>query len=226
MKTISRFLFLATVALSLGVASANAATYTITFDPGDPIGGLAAGTVLSTQYLAATGASFSPNAYSGASTQTGGNGTWATNTGMTIADSVAGDVGGLGTPSLVSGNVLHSFSDYLAEDGDPSILITFAVPITSFSATFAGMAVPADTQIFGYSGVTLLTSTAATATTGQQTLGISTGLAFTSIVITPGDYNDWVGIDNITFATVPEPSTWAMLAGGLFLVFALRRRLA
>jgi hypothetical protein len=224
MKHTSRYFLLLAIVLSLGAASANATIYNITFDPGDPIGGLAAGTTLSTQYLAATGASFSPNAFSGAG---GPTGDWATNTGMTIADSVAGDVGGLGTPLLVSGNVLHSFSDYLAEDGDPSFLITFAVPITSFSATFAGMSDPANTQIFGYSGATLLTSTAATATTGQQTLTITTGLAFTSIVVTPGDFNDWVGVDNITFTTVPEPSTWVMLAGGLLLVLvSVRRRLA
>ncbi|HJX24650.1 MAG TPA: PEP-CTERM sorting domain-containing protein [Chthoniobacterales bacterium] len=46
-------------------------------------------------------------------------------------------------------------------------------------------------------------------------------------MITPGDFNDWVGVDNITFTTVPEPSTWAMLAGGLLLVLvSVRRRLA
>ena len=223
MKFTSRYLLLLSIALAFGAASANATIYNITFDPGDPIGGLAAGATLSTQYLAATGANFSPNGFTGAG---GPTGNWATNTGMTIANSAGGDVGALGTPLLVSGNVLHSFSDYLAEDGDPSFLITFAVPITSFSATFAGMSNFANTQIFGYSGATLLTSTAATAA-GQQTLTISTGLAFTSVIITPGDFSDWVGVDNITFTTVPEPSTWAMLAGGLLLVLvSVRRRLA
>jgi len=224
MKPTSRYLLLLTIALALGAASANAATFNITFDPGDAIGGLAAGTTLSNQYLAATGANFSPNGFTGAG---GPNGTWGTNTDMTVVSSTGTDVGGLGTPALVSGNILRSFNGWLGENGDPSFLITFAVPITSFSATFAGMSTPADTRIFGYSGATLLTSTAATATTGQQTLSISTGLAFTSIVITPGDFNDWVGVDNMTFTTVPEPSTWVMLAGGLLLVFAsVRRRLA
>ena len=224
MKHTFRYFLLLTVALAFGAASANATIYNITFDPGDPIGGLAAGTILSNQYLAATGANFSPNGFTGAGSPTGN---WATNTDMTVVSSTGGDVGGLGTPALVSGNILRSFAGWLNEDGDPSFLITFAVPITSFSATFAGMSTPADTQIFGYSGATLLTSTAATATTGQQTLTITTGLAFTSIVVTPGDFNDWVGVDNITFTTVPEPSTWAMLAGGLLLVLvSVRRRLA
>ena len=58
---------------------------------------------------------------------------------MTIVSSTGADVGGMGTPALVSGNILRSFDGWLAENGDASFLITFSPPVTIFSATFAGV---------------------------------------------------------------------------------------
>lgn len=206
------------------VLPAMAAVTTITFDAGDPIGGLAVGTTLSNQY-AAFGVTFTPNGFTGSGAPTGN---WATNSNMTIVNSGnGGDVGGLGTPSLVSGNVLRSFNGWLGENGDPSFRATFSTPVTEFSAAFAGVASPNSVRIFAFNGVTLVDSITAV-NIGQSILSVSAP-TITSVVVTPGDFNDWVGVDNISFntsaVTVPEPSTVALfasaLAGG---VLVLRRR--
>lgn len=192
---------------------AQAATFTLTFDAGDPIGGLATGSTLSNQY-SAFGVTFAPNAFSGPG---GPTGTWGTNTNMTIVSSTGSDVGGLGTPSLVSGNLLRSFNGWLSENGDPSLRATFSTPISTLSADFAGVATPSSTRLFAYNGATLLTTTTATTVTGQQTLTVSSATPITSVVFTPGDFFDWVGVDNIRYTTVnaavPEPGSIALLVG-------------
>ena len=88
--------------------------------------------------------------------------------------STGADVGGLGTPALVTGNLLRSFNGWLSEDGDPSFSISFAKPITSFSADLAGISAPSSSWLFTYNGLTLL-STASAASSGQATLGFSSG---------------------------------------------------
>ena len=185
---------------------------------------LTVGTTLGNQY-SGLGVTFSPNAFSGAG---GPTGNWASNTGMKIVSSTGTDVGGLGTPSLVSGNILRSFNDWLNENGDPSFLISFSTPVTSFSADFAGVATPADTRLFAYDGATLLGTVVGSATSGQFTLSFAAP-SITSVAISPGDFFDWVGVDNITFqsASVPEPG--AMALAGVVVVaisgYAGRRRL-
>lgn len=206
----------------LNTSSAWAAPITITFDAGDPIGGLAGGTTLSNQY-AGVGVTFTPNGFTGAG---GPTGSWATNTDMTIVSSTGADAGGLGTPSLVSGNVLHSFNGWLGENGDASFRATFAGGITSLSATFAGVATPASTRLFAYNGSTLLATATATTLTGQEVLTVSSATPITSVVFTPGDFFDWVGVDNITFTPVdvPEPATLTLLALGVAAAARTRRR--
>jgi hypothetical protein len=211
------------LAVSAAAPVARATPVLITFDAGDPIGGLAVGATLSNQY-AAFGVTFSPNAFSGAG---GPTGPWATNTNMSIASSTGGDVGGLGTPSLVSGNLLRSFNGWLAENGDPSFRATFSAPISTLSAAFAGMFAPASTRLFAYDGSTLVATAVGTApTTGQQLLTVSAA-RITSVVFTPGDFNDWVGVDNISFTPaavtpVPEPSSLALSALGVMAVVGWR----
>jgi hypothetical protein len=202
-------------ALSL-LAASPAWAVTITFED------LAVGAVLSNQY-AAQGVTFSPNAFTGPGTSTSGE-AWATNSDMTIVSST-GDVGGLGTPSLVSGNVLRSFTNWLGENGDASFLMSFSTPINSISVTFAGVSAAADVTMWAYNCATQIGTVSGT-TTGQFVLSFAAA-AITSVAVRPGSYNDWVGVDNVVFAPVPETSTYAMMALGLAVLgVAARRRRA
>ncbi|MFO0961118.1 MAG: PEP-CTERM sorting domain-containing protein [Isosphaeraceae bacterium] len=134
---------------------------------------------------------------------------------MTVVSSTGSDVGGLGTPSLVSGNILRSFNGWLGENGDASFRASFTTAVDSFSADFAGIATLSSTRIFAYNGTTLLTTVTASST-GQQRLTVAGVGLITSVVITPGDFFDWVGVDNITYnRVVPEPSTFALMGLGL-----------
>ena len=205
-------------AVGLLAGTADASTV-ITFED------LSAGATLSNQY-ASLGVIFAPNAFSGAG---GPTTTWATNTDMTIVSSSGADVGGLGTPSLVSGNILRSFNGWLVENGDPSFNVLFSTAVSSFSADFAGVSNAASTRLFAYDGDTLV-ATAIGPTAGQFTLSL-TGGHFTRIAITPGDYNDWVGVDNITFEQVAVPpavplpaAAWLLLSGLGGLGLLSRRR--
>jgi PEP-CTERM motif len=200
---------------------ASAQTTRITFDAGDPIGGLAAGATLANQY-AAYGVTFSPNAFTGAGSSSTGQ-AWATNTDMTVVSSTGGDVGGLGTPLLVSGNLLRSFAGWLGEDGDPSFRASFSGAISAFSADFAGVSLGSDVRLFAYNGGTLL-GTVIGSGMGQFTLSFAAA-GITSIVIAPGSFNDWVGVDNITYtvAAVPEPETYALMGLGLAAIGWARR---
>jgi PEP-CTERM motif len=210
------------IAIACGVllAASQASATTITFED------LAEGATLSNQY-AALGVVFSPNAFSGPNS----NSTlepWATNTGMTIT---ANDLGAIGTPLLTNGKLLHSLTNYNLENGDPSILATFTTPINNISMDFVGILTGSDVTMVIYNGATIIGTVAAPACTPpcQTTLNFAAP-SITSVAFTPGSFDDWVGVDNITFTqagVVPEASTYAMMALGLGLVLgssAFKRR--
>ncbi len=181
----------------------------ITFDD------LAPGTTLGAQY-ASLGVVFSANAFSGANSNSTGE-DWATNTDMGIVASSGTDVGALGTPALVSGNMLHSFSGWLSEDGDASFAANFTIAITSFSADFAGVSIPGDAALYVFGGANLLATVVGSEGPGQFTLSYSAP-SITRVVLAAGSFADWVGVDNIRFTpvtAVPEPGTLALLAIGL-----------
>ncbi|MBS0190478.1 MAG: PEP-CTERM sorting domain-containing protein [Phycisphaerales bacterium] len=190
------------------------AVRTINFDTdssGNPIADL---TEINTQY-AGWGVNFTPNAYTG--------GSWATNTTLHATST---DTGFGYDPSL--GNVLHAFdTDWLYEDGDPSFLISFSTGITSFSMDVVGD----DYGVDGYetfaaffdSSFNPLGYISCNGIGGVETISASGfGTAY-YVAIAPGEYYDWVGIDNITYTEdVPAPGALALL--GLGGVMAGRRR--
>ena len=206
---------LTTAAAALFAVATQAQAVTITFET------LAVGTVLSNQF-AGLGVVFTPNAFSGTTPTPPTAEGWATNTDMTVVSSTGTDVGGLGTPLLVSGNILRSFNGWLGETGSPSFAAVFSTPINSFSATFAGVTNPAETRLFAFNGATLLSTVAGTAA-GQFVLSYSAP-SITRVVVTPGSFDDWVGVDNIVFQPVPEPATWGLMALGVAGLLILRRR--
>jgi hypothetical protein len=212
-------------ATGLLLTAAQAGATTIDFDELSP------GVTLSNQY-AGLGVTFSPDAFSNPLDPDDPNfGKWSTDTDMTIVDSAGTDVGGLGGPSLVSGNILRSLNGWISEDGDPSFSIDFTVPVNFVSADFAGVDLDSgqDVQLFAYDGATLLGTVAGT-TDGQFTLSFNAA-SITRVAIVPGSFLDWVGVDNITFLfkdqnQVPEPGTLALLGLGLAGLGLSRRRLA
>jgi hypothetical protein len=166
---------------------------------------------------------FSPNAFTGANSNSTTQ-DWATNTGMIITGT---DFSVLGVPSLSSGKLLHSYTNYLNVNGDPSFLASFSTPINSFSADFVGVFTPGDTTLVAYNGSAIIGTVVASCTpTCQTTLSFSAP-SITKIAVTPGSYDDWVGVDNITFtqvSAVPEPSEVAMMMSGLGVLAWMRRR--
>lgn len=172
------------------------------------------GEVLSNQY---SGVTFAAGNTTGATISPVTSGSFATNTGMSLTTT---DIGG-GVTSPISGRMLHSFGDWLSENGHPIFTITFAQPISDISIDFGGVAsaLASSTRILAVTGSNVTSSVAASGS-GTFTLSL-TGLNTTQVVVTPGDFGDWVGVDNIRYTAVPEPATMAALGIGLL---ALRRR--
>lgn len=203
-----------TLLVSLLVAvGASAQATLINFD------NLSVGTTLANQY---TGVHFAAGADGVAIT--GATGSLATNTDLTIVAVGGGDTGGLGTPSLVSGMIVRSFNGWLSEDGDPVLNIKFDDNISAISMDFAGVATPASTIIRAVDAGKNIVATATGSTTGQFTLSLAGLTGVKEVIVTPGDFFDWVGFDNLNYTTqsVPEPATLALL--GLAVPFIARRR--
>ncbi len=206
-----------------GLLATTASAFTIGFDDLSP------GTTLGSQY-AALGVIFSANGGSGA-TSTGEP--WATNTDMTVVSLITGvdgeDYGALGSPSLVSNHVLRRYLDWYGEDGDPSFRIDLATPASQISITFAGLGSAAfapDTRLWAYAGSLLVGSAVGSwpdESVGQLTLGV-VAPAITAVVVAPGSYRDWVAVDNISIAPVPEPGRWALMLLGIAGLGVLSRR--
>lgn len=190
---------------------AGGTTYTISFDAGDPIGGLGVGSVLSSQYRAATGANFYPGAFGGCGGNPTPNTCWASNTSMSIYATFPELVltPGPGVTSA-SGNGLRSPNEWNFESGDPSILVTFDTPVSTFSATFAAITqAQLATVIYAFdtSGnyLTEMRQTDIASGGNQQRLTVSSTTPIGAVAMVPGSYNDFVLIDDIAFTTVGAP---------------------
>lgn len=198
--------------LSLVAASANATL--IDFNS------LSEGEVVSSQFA---GVTFSAGPGSLDVPNAGGNGL-ATNSNMQVTST---DLGGLGTPSLVSGMILRTFDGWLDEDGDSVFVMTFATGIESISVDFAGISTASSTAMYAYAGGTTHVASITATGTGQQTLTLSGLGNATQVAITAGDFFDWVGVDNINYtpaSTVPEPATMAVLGIGAAAMLRRRKR--
>ncbi|HLP00209.1 MAG TPA: PEP-CTERM sorting domain-containing protein [Fimbriimonas sp.] len=204
------------IALSLATVASSSFATLITFED------LSTGTVLSNQY---SGVTFSGGIGS-ALGLTAPTGDWATNTDLTVVSSTGSDVGGLGTPSgLVSGNIIRSFNGWLSEDGDAAVTLTFATNITDISVAFAGIATAPSTGIYAIKSDNTIFSSAVASASGQTVLSLAGLTGINRVVITTGDFFDWVGFDNINYtneSAVPEPASMAVL--GLGAVALMRRR--
>lgn len=220
--TISRI-----AALSLALSAACAAqalgdTRVIDFDHdawGEPI---ASGSTFALQY-AAWGVAASPNAYSGANTA-GTSGSWASNSDMTIST----DAGLTARPD--GGNFVHSLTGWLSEDGDPSFELSFLYRIDAISAVFTGIGTGNSfSGIIAYNDLDEVIAEVRVQDPAQggaftQTLALNNLNAASRVVIVPGTFDDWVGVDDITFrdAVIPTPGAAALM--GLGGVLAARRR--
>ena len=184
---------------------------------------LAVGSTLGSQY-ASLGVIFSPDDFEDASTD------------LTVVSSTGADVGALGLPNLVSGNIVHSFGGWLNEISYANVLATLTDPVGSVSVDFAGngsTASGAGTSYFPSELVALdadlnviqdVIATPNATATYQTTLTVSSttnNIAYVGIFV--GDFDDWVGFDNFSMTVLsPEPASLSTLAlSGL--IFRRRR---
>lgn len=117
---------------------------------------------------------------------------------------MGGDVGsGLAFP--IAGKLLHSFSSWLTQNGDPSITMDFSSPIDRLSLDVGGIGTPASNVLYAIDGNDAVIGSMSATTAGVVTLSLSGLGNFQRAVLTMGDFNDWVGVDNISFNVVPEP---------------------
>lgn len=204
--------------LSIALAAVSASSFAtfINFDDG----AVAEGAMLSNQY-AGMGVTFvaGTNGHS-VPNPSGTTQGFASNSSMQITSSDIG--GGVGAP--MSGKLLHSFGGWLSEDGDPVFTMIFSGGITSFSCFAGGIFSAPSTAVYAFNaGGTQIGSAAAsgTATTQQLLMGSLSGA--TEVVMTIGDFGDWVGMDNLEFTAVPEP--FSMATVGLGIAAMIRRRM-
>ncbi len=211
---------IASLPVTLLATLASAQSFTIDFN------NLTRGVTLSTQYVASNGVNFVPNAFSGPNVNNTAE-PWATNTGLTVSDYVSLDPArpgySVGTPMLFDGNLVRTINDYLNEDGDPSVLTTFASPITTATVTFVGIVFGTngarDTQLIALDASNnILAQTRAVGrdTTNQQNLTVNVPSGFSRLAIVPGNFNDVVGFDNLVYT--PVIPMWNVDASGDYFV--------
>lgn len=186
---------LALLALS---GAANAQTdYLMTFDTdalGNPI---ADGTTIDTEY-AAWGVNYFPDAL------------FLAGTDLTATNS---DVG-VGYDASF-GNVLHSFTGWLSEFDDPSILLTFDNPVVRFSADILGDASGSSAiALFDANSnlINFVFTDADGTSAGVESLALTTTADLPAFfgVILPGSFGDWAAADNVRITVVPEPGSAAL----------------
>jgi hypothetical protein len=218
------------LAAVVGVSSvASAQTFFIDFSESN----VTEGSILGNQYLSSHGVSFQAGGLTGPGQTPGQN--FATNTDMTITDFDLGALGAapsgrmlhaLGAPSPAPGSIyFQQGRGWQNENGDPVFRINFTQPVSSFFADFRGVGIDNNQAVhsrllaFQANG-TQVASAAASAqfSVSTQRLSVfSTANPITSIIVNPGDYNDWVGIDNLEWTVFQSDREWAVDADGNWL---------
>jgi hypothetical protein len=156
---------------------------------------------------------------------------WASNAGLTMTST---DIGGGVSGS--SGNLLHSFDDWLSEDGNATLFFLYdgsQGAMDSASASFHGSAFGDSIMLaFHHDGggiYSLLGDSGWNFDDANYTLSVGGfGQSIDAIVFVTGAFDDWVGIDNVSFHTeaVPEPATLAALGIGAAAMLRRRRKVS
>ena len=198
------------------VINAQTASHLITFDTDAKGNAIAEGTTIAEQY-AAWGAHFVPNVVSGPSDSYGDF--FGTNTDMT-ATATDFDPNWLSyadTTDLPTGNILHGFTGYNNENGDPNFWISFDRPTINVSLDLYGAVaddlygLDANLNFVSFGKLTF----SPTFASAHVTLDSNDSIRYLVIAGSTDSFNydAWTGVDNIRFTSVPEPGSVAMLLG-------------
>ena len=182
-------------------------------------GAVGEGSILSNQY-AAMGVHFLPNHTASGVPNPPSGSPFATNSAMDITNNNFG--GGIGAP--LSGFVLHSLFGWSGENGNPTMTMVFNDRVQMLRMDVGGNAY-SDSGIFAVDTQSNAVYDSSFAPSGVNvTMILTPSTPTTTFVIVMGAFDDWVGIDNISWtrAPVPEPGTLTILVALASL--ALRRR--
>jgi hypothetical protein len=213
----NRIVTACTVAVSCMLASAATAAVSIDFSTDGAGNPLAPGATIANQYTS-LGVTFIGSAFADPADPLN---PFATNTDMTLVAAGGNVPPGASFPAG-AGNFLHGYAGYLLEDGDSNFAITFDTLITTFSMDVYDDRVGL-TQLFAFKGDNIvdLTQVATDPTAAPQRISVDFAAGFDGVGVVLGSNVDWVAVDNLSFAFVPEPAS--MLAIGALGAVTLRR---
>lgn len=126
------------------------------------------------------------------------------------------------------GAVNHSVQNTYSGDGFGTLTVTFADTVSFFAFNWGASDTQWTLQALDVNGDVLETVLPAVTTSSNDGFtGINYGSKKIKSFTLSGDVTDYVFVDNLQIAAVPEPETYALMLAGLALVgFSARRKLA